>query len=92
MHTHPHQRSESMPPASLSASLNITRKAERELAAFLCAAASNLDAGSVARASELWLHTMEHLEWSGGDAEKFFRDVSVRAIAQIVENSTPEMA
>jgi hypothetical protein len=88
MHTHQHQSSESVRPASLAVHLHITRKAERELAAFLSAAAVSLDAHSVARASDLWLHTMEHLEWSGGDVEKFLRGVSVLAIAQLVENST----
>lgn len=92
MHIYQHPSSQNLSPGSLPASLNITRKAERELSAFLCAAANNLDTASVARASELWLHTMEHLEWSGGDAEAFFRGVSVRAIAQLVENSTPELA
>jgi hypothetical protein len=92
MHIDSHQSSKSMSPTNLSASLNITRKAERELAAFLSAAVTNLDSGSIARASELWLRTMEQLEWSGGDLEKFFRGVSVRAIAQLVESSAPEMA
>jgi hypothetical protein len=92
MHIHTHPSSASATPGRLPASINITRKAERELAAFLGAAANNLDAGGVAQASELWLQTMEHLDWHCGEPEKFFRLVTIQAIAQLAQNSVPQMA
>jgi hypothetical protein len=92
MHIHQHHSSESVPPASLAAPFHVIHQAERELAAFLRAAATTLDACSIADASELWLRTMEHLEWSGEDVEKFLRGVSLLAIAQLVENPTADLA
>lgn len=68
--------------------VSILNEAERELAAFLCAATSVVGLSGLPRASDFWIHVMEGLDWPDENFEKFFRGVTIRAVAQLLEDST----
>jgi cyclopropane fatty-acyl-phospholipid synthase-like methyltransferase len=56
----------------------ISQAAERELAAFLRATTDIFG-----HAGEIWIHAMESRDWHCENPDKFFRGVTVHAVAQI---------
>jgi hypothetical protein len=73
-----------MPTAQEASSVGMTNQAEHELAAFLCAVTNGGDPRSLLRAGEIWITTMKSLEWTCEHPKKFFRTVTVHAVAQLL--------
>lgn len=69
------------------ASVSFMDQAERGMAAFLRAAVDVVGKGGLERASDLWIHAMESLDGPIDSPEKFFRSVTIRAAAQLLEYS-----
>jgi hypothetical protein len=61
----------------------ISQAAERELAAFLRATTDIVGRGSTSQAGDIWIHAMESRDWHCENPDKFFRGVTVHAVAQI---------
>ena len=70
--------------------LAVQARAERELAAFLRAASEVPGQNNMPRAGDAWLQAMETLDCPDDD-EKFFRRVTILAIAQLIEDSRSPM-
>lgn len=72
---------------------NILNNAERELSAFLLAAADLVDLDSIPQAGDLWISAMEDAGCPGANLEKFFRTITIRAVAQLTKNhnSSPQL-
>ena len=68
-----------------SNSLTLQAQAEREMSAYLKAAAVLTGPDGRHRAAGAWLRAMESLHWPNEDYRKFFRSVSILAISQLVE-------
>jgi hypothetical protein len=66
--------------------VNMMNQAEQELAAFLRATAEVLGQGALSRAGGIWIDELKGLQWRDNSVEKFFRKVTIRAAAQLVEN------
>ena len=65
----------------------IFREAEHELGAFLQAATDIVGLAGLPQAGDLWIRTMEDAGCPGSDLKRFFRDVTIRAVAQLAESS-----
>ena len=66
----------------------IKADAERELGAFLAAVPQVLGDAEVERAADLWLSTLENLDWNGGDPGRLFRRITIDTVSRLAREVT----
>jgi hypothetical protein len=71
-----------------SAVREITEAATKELGSFLCAVRQVFGDEEAGRAADLWIASFETANWIDGPPERTCRQVTVHALAQLVEART----